>query len=183
MIRHAVALRYAKALFQVDQKTHAYKKRIKDFECLFGLCKEQPKFLQVLEAPLIGQKDKEALINKALKGHVDDIFLNFLFYLCKRKRVNSLREIFVEYEILADTEEHVWEAELVSGVGVQTAARQELVGKLETFYNKKIELKEQVEPKILGGTFLILGNKLIDWSVKTRMEKLKTYLLGLDICH
>ena len=109
--------------------------------------------------------------------------MNFLFYLCKRKRINSLQEIFVEYEILADTEEHTWEAELVSGVDVQTAARQELVGKLEKFYNKKVVLKEQVEPKILGGTFLILGNKLIDWSVKTRMEKLKTYLLGLDICH
>ena len=78
MIRHAVALRYAKALFQVDQKTHGYKNRIKDFECLFKLCKEQPKFLQILEAPLISQKDKESLINKALKDHVDDVFLNFL---------------------------------------------------------------------------------------------------------
>lgn len=182
MIRHAVALRYAKALFRIDQKKHAHHKRMKDFECYFALSKKNPKLVQVLEAPFICQKEKEKILKTALEGRVDPIFLNFLFYITKKKRVHSLSEIFVEYCILVDSEEHVWEAELVSGASLQPLPRQDLIAKLEKFYDKKIVLKEQVEPKILGGTFLILGNKLIDWSIKTRIQKLESHLLGLDIC-
>lgn len=182
MIRHAVALRYAKALFQSDQNTHVHQKRIKDFEHYFALCKKNPKLVRVLEAPFVCQKEKEKLLKTALEGHVDPIFLNFLFYVTKKRRVQSLDEIFVEYSILVDSQEHIWEAKLVSGVGLQTLPRNDLVAKLEKFYDKKIVLKEEVETKILGGTFLILGNKLIDWSVKTRLQKLESHLLGLDIC-
>lgn len=182
MIRHAVALRYAKALFQIDLGKDAHQKRVKDFECYFALCKKAPKLVRILEAPYICQKEKEKLLKTTLEDHVDPIFLNFLFYVTKKKRLHSLKEISVEYSILVDSEEHIWEAELVSGVGLEQMPKHELVAKLEKFYDKKIVLKEKVQPEILGGSFLILGNKLIDWSVKTRIEKLESYLLGLDIC-
>ena len=91
--------------------------------------------------------------------------------------------MFIEYEILVDHEEHVWEADLVSGVTVDSEQKHKLIDKMETFYDKKIAIKEEINPAIIGGTFLILGNKLIDWSIKTRMEKLQTYLLGQNICH
>ncbi len=182
MIRHAVALRYAKALFQIDKKKHAYKKRIKDFEYLFALFAKNPKVHEILKSPLFVPKTKEDLLKSACKEHVDTIFLQFLFYLLKKKRLNSINEIFTEYEILADIEDQVWEAKLISGVSLQKAPRQNLIEKLEKFYSKKVVVKEVVNPKIIGGTFLILGNKQLDWSIKTRMEKLEKHLLGLDIC-
>lgn len=182
MIRHTVALRYAKALFRIDRKTHAFQKRIKDFEYLFGLCKQRPKFLRILQAPLIAQTDKKALLTSALKGHVDLIFLHFILFLNKKNRLNILDDIFVEYKILVDSEEQISEAKIVSKMPIQPSAKHDLVAKLQQFYNKKIVLREHVEPKILGGTFLLLGNKLIDSSIKTRLEKLESHLLGLDIC-
>ena len=182
MIRHAVALRWARALFYLDHKTHDYKKRLEDFDYIFALFAQYPKLYRILKAPLVLQSEKEELLKNAVKARVDPIFLKFLLYLMKKKRLHALKEIFVEYELLLDHEEQVWEARLVSGVAVDSKHKGQLLEKLEKFYDKKVVFKEQVDPKILGGTFLILGNKMIDWSVKTRMEKLQTYLLGQNIC-
>lgn len=75
MIRHGIAKRYAKALYQLDNG------RMPDFTTLFSLFKSQPKLAKLLQAPLITQEEKEQLLTKALEGRVKPLFLHFLFLL------------------------------------------------------------------------------------------------------
>ncbi|MBS0634367.1 MAG: ATP synthase F1 subunit delta [Verrucomicrobia bacterium] len=176
MIRHGIAKRYAKALYGLDRE------RVKDFSTLFAFFQREPKVLQLLRSPLVTEAEKEALLTQALKERVAPIFLHFLFFVMKKKRINSLKEIFVEYELLVDAQAGMWEAELISRGPLPPSTRNELLDKLERSFNKKIALREESSDDIVGGTLFILGNQEIDWRVETRLDKIKKHLLGIDVC-
>jgi F-type H+-transporting ATPase subunit delta len=176
MNRRNVALKYAKALYRVKKNFEA------DFSYLFMLFRNHPKFLKLLQSPLVTYQEKEAFLKKTLKSVVDAYFLRFVCYVTKKRRTHSLEDIFVEYEILTNSAEGSWKSELITSIELQPNTKKKLIDKMELFYNNKIDCKEKVDPKILGGTLLILGNKQIDWSIKNRLQKLKTHLLGIDIC-
>lgn len=180
MIKPSITLRYAKALFDLDVSKGNFSNRAKDFRQIINLFEKQPKILKLLYSPQLTQSEKEALLKSSLKVS-DKLFLNFIFYLVKKNRLNFLKEISSEYENMVDQHEGLWQVELVTKIPIEPLLKEELVKKLEKFYNKKIIFKEVIDHQILGGVLLYVGNKVIDWTIKTRMNKLKEKLLAWNI--
>lgn len=176
MIKRGIALRYAKALFDLDLVNEGIQKRVKDFQMILQLFENYPSLIKLLDAPQILQEEKEVLLRSCLKEITDPLLFRFLLYLMKQKRLNIFKEILSEYGRLVDEQEGFWEAELRSKVPIETSIKEKLVVKLEEFYHKKIVLKEIIDPQMIGGVLLTIANHVIDWSIRSRMEKLKGYL-------
>lgn len=177
MIHQSIALRYSKALFDLDLSTNSCEKRINEFEHLLELIKQSPQFWKFLCAPQISLEEKEQILKKCLKNHFDPHFMNFLLYILEKNRIYFLPQIAIEYQKKVNTHLGLWEAKLVTTVPIKTETKEKLKNKLEAYYRKKIEFKEIISDTLIGGVFLEVSHQMIDWSIKGRIKNLKENLL------
>jgi F-type H+-transporting ATPase subunit delta len=178
MIKRALALRYSKALYDLDSPKGQLEKRVADFDFLLKTLKNQPKLLKFLEAPQITLQEKEKVLQACFSGKFDPTLFHFLSFLIEKGRFGYLSQIALEYRLMVDEALGIWEAEIVTAVPIEKEYEEQLKAKLEKFYQKKVKIKKEIDQKIIGGAVLIIANEMIDWSVAGRLKKLKEYLLA-----
>jgi len=181
MIKQEIAYRYSKALFNQDLKKDHLEKRLNDFDHLLELFKNHPKLMKLLEAPQINVQDKERVFKTCFGDKFDSKFIDFFFYLIKKGRLNYLKQIELEYRLMVNQNLGIWEAQMTTAVPISQEIEKNLKEKLENFYQKKIRIKKEVDPKIIGGAILVVANHMIDWSVKDRLKNLKEHLLAINV--
>ncbi len=180
MIKRTIALRYAKALFDSDQTKENLEKRLKNFEFLQEIFEKNPKLQNFLQAPQIELTEKKAFLDSNLKNEFDQIFFRFFIYLIEKRKLNHLTQIELEYRLLVDQFLNIWEAKITTAMPLDTETEAKLKEKLENFYHKKVKIKNEINPKIIGGAILVVANEMIDWSVATRLKKMKENLLATE---
>lgn len=181
MIKNTVALRYSKALFDQDSDKVHLEERLSNFAFILASTKGHPKLLNFLKAPQIDVEEKKRVLQSLLSGRSDSAFLHFLYYLIEKGRFKFLQQIASEYRTMVNHYLGVWEAKIITGVPIEPDIEDKLRVKLETFYRKKIRLKKEINPKMIGGAILVVGNEMIDWSIKSRLKKLKETLLATSV--
>jgi F-type H+-transporting ATPase subunit delta len=92
MIKRSVALRYSKALFDIDRSNGQLETRLKDFDSLLELMKNNPKLLKFIEAPQVTLQEKEKVLKTCLSDKLDVTFFHFLLYLIEKRRLNYLAQ-------------------------------------------------------------------------------------------
>jgi F-type H+-transporting ATPase subunit delta len=174
MIDHTISSRYAKVLFDLDTATDSFKERLQNFERLIGILKENPKLAKLLRDPHVAVVDKR----QALEGlfACDQTFMNFLFYLIQKGRLANLGQIASDYRLTVNKYFDTWGADIVTAIPLDTDSEAKLKQKLEKDFHKKITLTKKVDPTIIGGAILLIGNEMVDWSVRNRLKKLKEHL-------
>lgn len=172
MIDRAISLRYAKALF--DSKGTL----LGDFESIIKIFNDHPKLVKFLKTPQISLIEKKKVLRNVLK--MDSLFLNFIFTLIQKGRIDSLQSIAHEYKLMANEYLGVWEVDIVSAVPLDAPFEEKLKEKLEKDFCKKIKLNTKVNPKVLGGAILLIENEMLDWSVESRLRKLKERLMRVS---
>lgn len=182
MINNDLAQRYAKVLFNLDLKENKLQSRLEDFKSSGEIFSKNPKFLMFLKAPQLSLKEKENFIRDLLKDRYDHNFLRFLNYLIEKKHLENLEEIAYQYRRLVNQELGIWEAEMITAVELKPEIENSLKEKLQKIYKKTIKINRKIDPSIIGGAILIVDNQMIDWSVETRLKKIKENLLTLSSC-
>ena len=176
MIKRALALRYAKALFDMDLAKDNLEKRLTHFDLILDLLRKHPKSMKFLASPQILLEEKKHALETNLRDKCDSSFFHFLFFLIENGRLSSLKQIAEEYRMMFDKHLDIWEAKIVTAVPIGPDIEEGLNKKLENYYQKKIKIVKEVDPKIIGGAILIFANEMIDWSVKRRLKKMKESL-------
>ena len=177
MIGGEVAVRYSKALFHLSASPAEQERRLSDLENLVTVIKKLPKLKFFLSAPQISLAQKKDALGQSLGEHIDRALLNFLFFLLDKGRIQFLEGITGQYRKMVKENVGVIEADLITSVPVGKEFQEKLVKRLENSFHKKIELKQKQDPAILGGAILILANRVIDWSIKNKIHRLKDRLL------
>lgn len=178
MIKRTIALRYAKALFDLDHSKENLEKRCNNFKFLQELFEKNPKLKKFLLAPQITLSEKENFLQLDLKNEFDQTFFHFLIFLIKQRRLNDLTQIGLEYRLIVDQFLNMWEAKITTAVPLEAQTEAVLKQKLENFYHIKVKINNEVDPKIIGGAILVVANEMIDWSVASRLKKLKEDLVA-----
>jgi F-type H+-transporting ATPase subunit delta len=176
MIPRGVAKRYATALFNA-----ALKANIADdvhtealgFRTLFA---DNPSFRNFLLSPQILTKDKKDFITATLKGQASDLFVEFLLLLIDKKRFPFVEQIAEGYTYLYERHKGILEVKAITAVALDEAMRRKAIDKLARETNKDIRLVPIVDPEIIGGMILVMEDKIIDGSIRFRIEKLKREL-------
>jgi F-type H+-transporting ATPase subunit delta len=181
MIKRSVALRYSKALFDIDRSNGQLETRLKDFDSLLELMKNNPKLLKFIEAPQVTLQEKEKVLKTCLSDKLDVTFFHFLLYLIEKRRLNYLAQIASEYRLMVNEELGIWEVEIITAVPIESDIEEKLKAKLEKFYQKKIKIKNEINSKMIGGAVLIIANEMIDWSIRGRLKKMKEHLLAVNV--
>lgn len=174
-----IAHRYAKAFFNLGQNREQLDIWKNDLDRLLEVQKNVPELETFLINPQISTSDKASLLKRIVS---DDLIIGFILLLLENKRYKHLIAIVREFHRLMDLQFGIVEVKLVTAHPVDTTIKQTLKEKLEAVYDHQVKVNERIDPSIIGGAMVLMGNKLLDSSLKTRLNELKLHLLrGLEI--
>ena len=172
--------RYALALYQVAEEKGKVEEYLNDLREICDLIDNNKDFYEVIKHPQISTRKKKQTFINIFKGKIDEELLSFLLILIEKDRMLFLREKLNEMEKIHLDKLNVLQGIVKTTIPLEEYEYNSLVEKLEKKYNKDIILKKIIDPEILGGIYVRIGNDIIDGTVKTRLEDLKKLMLNTE---
>lgn len=174
MNENRVASRYAKSLLEFAQEKGQLEQVEKDMEFFNRLCEENPSLVRTFRNPIISHDKKLAVLDKLLKGRVNDLTFSMLGIISRKSREEYLpfvaKEFIRQYRLVKGIET----AEVVTTFPLTDAQRTSFINLIANSTGKKVELKEKIDQDIIGGFVLKIGDRMVDQSVKSKLQKLRT---------
>ena len=163
---------YARALFQVAS----------DRSQLDTVREQLAQFVDAMSAnhdmkifffsPYFSTAEKKDGLRRTVEG-AEETFMSFLETLVERRRMSEIYEIRTRYEELWDTEMKVLPVEVTSAVGLDEATVRSIGERIGSGTGNKIQLTTVVDPDILGGIVIRVGNVILDASIRSRLDQLR----------
>ncbi len=169
--------RYALALYEVAEQKEKVDEYLGDLREICELIENNKDFFEVIKHPQIGTKQKKRTFINIFKGKIDEELLSFLI---EKDRILFLKEKLKEMEKIHLDKLNVLQGIVKTTVPLEENEYNSLVEKLERKYNKEIILKKEIDPEILGGIYVRIGNDVIDGTVKTRLDNLEKLMLATE---
>lgn len=168
-----VAKNYARALFELAVDENKVEEIGAELEAVIEILNEDKAYYEFFITPLISKKDKVALIEKAFGKYVSKHVENFFKVLVENGRSNHLEGVCSQYRKMKMDYFNMVEAFVYTVVPMTESQSQRLVAKLEKETGKKVILKNFIEPEIIGGMKVKIGEKEIDATVLNRLKNLE----------
>ncbi len=181
MIESKVAIKYATALFRTAKRTNQIESISHDLEALSNLLRKNPLLKNFLESPQVLEKDKKELLNSTFKPQVSEALLSFLMLVVSKHRIQYFLSMAEEFQRLLKEDQGIVEARLITARGVDQALVDQIRQELEKNTGKKVEIKLEIDPHLLGGIVVILGDKIIDRSIRYQLNQLKEQMTTLRV--
>ena len=171
-----VARRYADAFFSYASQTCGEEKAVEDFISVRALLLENRELiLNFLDTPSITLLEKEAFIDKFFGEGFSAELRQFLRLLLKKDRIDKLWDI-AEYIRVSYLYGQRTRALLKTSFPLELDLIRLIIEKLEKKFQRRLKLYIELDGNLLGGVKVIMGNTVIDGSVRKRLEGLKTKL-------
>jgi F-type H+-transporting ATPase subunit delta len=137
-----------------------------------------PAMATALDNPKFTAADKEALILSVCGDKLDAVGRRFVQVLVEAERVAVLPQIAALFDELKNDAEGVASARIDSAFPLTDAQFAELKGALEKHFGKKIEATVNVDPELVGGARITVGDTVIDASVRAQLQSMANQLRG-----
>lgn len=173
MSSSTVAKRYAKALFQVALERKQLDVIEVELHSIHQLLVDHPSFLKLLYHPQIDNKVKKEEFNIIFSGNISETMVTFMNLLIDRNREDALEYISEYYVQLANKERGLEDAQVTSLQALTDVEKQDLATHFGKLVNKKIRIHNIVDPSILGGVIVKIGDRLFDGSVVGKLNRFK----------
>ena len=163
---------YARALFEVAQQQDQLDEIHEQLGEFADAVAENLDMARFFFSPYFSTEDKKAALHKAVDG-ADDATMNFLEALIERHRMPVIFRIRSRFDELWEDERKLLAVEVTSAVELDKetiAGIGESIGKQ---VDRKVELSSRVDPEILGGVILRVGNFILDASIRHRLDQLR----------
>ena len=177
----AVALKYARALFDSAREDGNLGAVAEAMDSLYRLKVEDPAFLNFLISPEVLTEHKVAFIQVVFASRLDPLVANFLRLLVDKKRIAFLPEMCEEFARLHEEDRGDLRARVLTAVPLGPEQENRLKKELDRITGKNVQLEKSVDPSVLGGVIVHLGNKIIDRSLRRGIVRLRENLLHAEV--
>ena len=181
MIENAVARRYAQAFFAIAQEKNLLDQLEQELNDVVETINSSSELKILMNHQLVDLKDKKDIIDKVFTGKISEVTLNLLHYTIDKYRISYLPEICQAYVVYANEARNVADAEVRSATALTDGDIKALEQKLIAATGKNIRLANQVDPGLIGGVVVRIGDKVIDGSVFRRLGRLKENLMKIQV--
>ena len=168
---------YAKALFGVGEKSGSTKDLISELKSINKAVADLPKMRDALTAPQISTEEKTALVEKAFSGKSSPAMMNFLKVVVQKDRFDCLPAVAVAAQEMHDQMSGKIQATLVTAEKVDKETRKDIAKTLSEKLGKEVELNTSVDPAIIGGVVVRVGDTVYDSSVAGQLEQVRAKAL------
>jgi F-type H+-transporting ATPase subunit delta len=172
-----VARNYAEALFDLGQRSGNAERYADMMDAVAAAVETTPKVQAVLMSPRVPKSEKSRILGTAMKDAPRD-FVLFLQALVKRGRHRLLREIAHEYMELLDQKLDRVRAGVTLARTPDEKLQRTIQELLTRQLDKQVIAAYSVDPEILGGAIIRVGDRVLDGSLRRRMTRLRRQLLA-----
>ncbi|OON97768.1 MAG: ATP synthase F1 subunit delta [Epulopiscium sp. Nele67-Bin005] len=173
--------RYATALFTLAQEQDKLEQFEQEATVILEVLTKEVEFIQVLEQPGILQGEKIKLVEDVFGGKASDEFVGLFVLLVKKSRQSFIIEILEAFIDMAKETKGFMKASVTSAIALDEKQLAQIKANIEKSTSKQIELTALVDPNIIGGMIIRVGDKVVDGSVRGKLQALKTDLSNLRL--
>ncbi|MGL5152553.1 MAG: F0F1 ATP synthase subunit delta [Clostridium sp.] len=169
--------RYALALYQVGQSKGKVEEYLQDLKEICDLIYNNTEFYEVIKHPQISTRKKKKTFINIFKGKIDEELLSFLLILIEKDRILYIREKYDQMVKIHLENQNKLKVLVKSAVPLKDEELKVLREKLENKYNKTLIIETEIDKSLLGGVFIRVGNDVIDGTIKSKLEEMKSLML------
>ena len=172
MLDQKVARRYAEAAFSLAKEQNQIDLYQQQLTLVLDSLEAVPEFKGYFYNFLVPVKEKKEILEKVFKEDLSEAVLHFLFLIVDKRREANFEEIVAEFAAIADESRNIKNAELYTAAELPKKELKALEMRLNKATGKKIRLNAHVDPELLGGVKLRIEDRIIDATVKKRLQLL-----------
>ncbi len=166
--------RYATALFAVAKEDGKLEEFGASLRALGGLLEANPEVEMALVSPVYPADIKQKIVDELIKAlSIEGILVNFLGLLVDRRRIQYLASIISSYEELMDEEMGVVRAVVKTAVSMTPELEASIAKIMADISGKKVVLRSEVDPAIIGGVVARIGDTVWDGSIRSQLRGFK----------
>jgi len=168
-----VASRYANSLLDLAKERNSLEAIKSDLDSFLAVLKATPELRAVLKNPIISPDKKFSIIKEVFGPSVQEIVISFFKIVISKGRAEVLYETAKEFVNGYNKINGVIKASVVSAVQLTDENKAEVKRVVEQATQKKVVLETRIEPDLIGGFVLTVGDKQFDASISSSLSKLK----------
>ncbi len=172
MTQQTVGKVYAEGLLLLAQEEHSEAQIYKELNEAADVLTQNDEFITLLDVPTLDVSERISILRRVI-GEGTGTMENFLCLLVEKHRIRRLGEIREDFNKLYHEQYGIAEVFVTSAAPLGEKQREELKTVLAKKLHKTIELRECVDPSLLGGMIVQYGDTRMDNSLRTRMQQFR----------
>jgi len=172
-----IARNYAEALFDAGERAKLTEQFADLIEAVAGAIDADERVRIVLESPRVHKEQKQALLARALRGKAPDQFVRFLSAIIKRGRQGLIAAVSTEYLNLVDIKFNRVHAGITVAREPDETLQREIRERLSRILGQEVIPHFSLEPGILGGLIVRVGDRVMDGSIRRKLLRLRKGML------
>jgi F-type H+-transporting ATPase subunit delta len=167
------ALRYAKAILNLAKDTKVETEVNADMQLIASTISESDDLAVMLSSPVIKATDKRNVLNTLFSGKVNAVSLGIFDLLEENKRMSMLESIAKQYTIIYDHSKSIEVAKVTTAVPLTKELEEKVLAKIGELTGNKANIENIINPAILGGFILRVGDVQYDASMSNHLNELR----------
>ena len=165
---------YAKALLGVGQSQNNLDGLVEQLDSFVDAVNQLPKLKATLESPRISFEAKKSILSKILQGRSEKGFANFLYVVASKNRMDCLEAIQASVHEMFDEMAGRVTATLTTAEEVTEQVKQNVAQRLAAVLGKQVRIETCVDPSIIGGLVIRVGDTVYDGSVSNELKRVRS---------
>jgi len=173
----AVARVYARSMLGLAEQRGEAEALLEELRELAAELDSLPELTAFLASPFIDRERKGAVIEKLLRGSGSDLLVDSLQVINRKRRLSLIAAIAMVFRLEYEKAHDVEVVNAVTAVPLTQGLRERVMAAAEGFTGKRVRLEERVDPGLIGGLVLEIGDQKLDSSVSVDLERLHRSML------
>jgi F-type H+-transporting ATPase subunit delta len=171
------ARRYAEAVFEIAHRDGALDRWTADLRVVADVVAEE-EVARVVDSPAIPYDARREVLAKLLEPRISPPAFHLTLLLAQRGRLSSVPAVAAEYKRLVDRERGIVVATVTSAIRLEPAELEAIGTRVREMTGARPEIAAAVDPDLIGGVTVRIGDRLIDASVRGRLERLRDRIVA-----
>ena len=177
-----VSKTYGEALFELAVEEGKEDSFLDEVTSIKEIMDSNPDFSKLMNHPKILKEDKLQVIENVFKGRISDELLGFIHLVVTKDRYSEIDEILDYFINEVKGLKGIGKATVTTAFDLSDAQKQNVYDRLiETTAYKSMEIDYMIDESLIGGMVIRIGDRVVDSSVKTKLNKLQRELLNVQI--
>jgi F-type H+-transporting ATPase subunit delta len=172
----SVASRYGLALYSLALEENKIDSWQKDVKTLKSIFEENTDFIMILGSSFISLEERLEIVEKTLVG-VDKNIIGLIDVIMENNRTDLILDVFESFNSYCNQYRGVSEGLIYSTLKLDQTVIDQIEKKISKIENNKVELKNVIDPSLIGGVKIVIKDHIYDGSIKHNIEMMKKDLL------
>ena len=175
----SMAGRYAAALFEIAKDDKQFAQVERDVKTFQGMLDASEDLRRLVRSPVISAENQATALTALLqKAEISGLTANFLRVIARNRRLFAVADMLKNFRALLSRERGEVNADVASAHALSTEQMNGLKDALKAQVGKDVQINTRVDPNLLGGLVVKVGSRMIDSSLRTKLNNLKVAMKG-----